>query len=79
MITQGLPDSKDILLDDLGVHIRLRPKGLEYFILRYEPVRVLDRFHQNHGLRRFAHRADGLVVPLMADEQDRIAFASTIA
>jgi hypothetical protein len=41
-ITQGLPDSQDIFLDDLRVYICLRPNGAEYLILRYEAIRVLD-------------------------------------
>ena len=42
-ITQGLPDSQDIFLYDLWVHIRFRPEGPEYLILRYEAIRVLDQ------------------------------------
>jgi hypothetical protein len=45
-ITQGLSNFQDVFLDDLRVYIRFRPKGFEYFILRYEPIRMLDKVAQ---------------------------------
>jgi hypothetical protein len=45
-ITQGLTDAQNIFLDDLWVYICLRPKRPEYFILRYEPIRMLDKVAQ---------------------------------
>ena len=45
-ITQSLTDAQNIFLDDLWVYIRFRPKGFKYFILRYEPIRMLDKVAQ---------------------------------
>ena len=45
-ITQGLTDTQNIFLDDLWVYVCLRPKRPEYFILRYEPIRMLDKIAQ---------------------------------
>jgi hypothetical protein len=45
-ITQGLTDAQNIFLDDLWVYICLRPKRPEYFILRYETIRMLDKVAQ---------------------------------
>jgi hypothetical protein len=45
-IAQGLPDFQDIFLDDFGVYVRFRPECPEYLVLRYEPIRVLDKIAQ---------------------------------
>src|SRR5215813_5555386 len=42
-ITQGLTDAQNIFLDDLWVYMRVRPESFEYFILRYQPIRMFDK------------------------------------
>ena len=52
---------------------RLRQIGQLGCRREFQPVGVLGRFDQHDRLRGFAHRADDFVVPLVADQQDRVA------
>src|SRR5262249_54726176 len=52
-VAEHLPDSQDVLLDDLLVHEGVGPQGFENLFLRHEPVAVVDEIPQEiEGLWR---------------------------